>query len=291
MTRNALFLFFTGFLLLPLACSKAAPGTGETEGQGTAGNSVLLPEDGPELVSDPDRKLFMDDFWRWTFGAAGLPPELSEKAADSAAAGPDFIMDLLAILEGDPYLYMLVDKEHPLPESYRPSDLAEIGGSCGVTRKGLMVREAAARALEEMAAAALAEGVTLTAGSAYRSYEYQAGLYDRNVLEMGQEAADRESARPGHSQHQLGLVVDFIPIDDSFAETAAGRWVFRNAGRFGWSLSFPGGYEDVTGYRWESWHYRYVGRDLARFADSYFGGIQQYALRFIHAWGESAGAG
>jgi D-alanyl-D-alanine carboxypeptidase len=101
---------------------------------------------------------------------------------------------------------------------------------------------------------------------------------------MGQEEADRESARPGHSQHQTGLVVDFGSIDDSFAETRAGRWIAANASRFGWSVSFPQGYEAVTGYRWESWHYRYVGRDLTAFIDAYFGGIQQYALQFIYEW-------
>jgi D-alanyl-D-alanine carboxypeptidase len=57
-----------------------------------------------------------------------------------------------------------------------------------------------------------------------------------------------------------------------------------NAARFGWSLSFPEGYEDVNGYDWESWHYRYVGPELAAFIDAYFGGIQQYALQFIHEW-------
>jgi D-alanyl-D-alanine carboxypeptidase len=135
-----------------------------------------------------------------------------------------------------------------------------------------------------MAAAAAAEGVILTVSSAYRSYAYQEEVYARNVRELGQEAADRESARPGHSQHQTGLVADFGSIDDSFAKTAAGRWILANAGRFGWSLSFPQGYEEVTGYRWESWHYRYVGRELAYFIDAYFSGIQQYALQFIRAW-------
>jgi D-alanyl-D-alanine carboxypeptidase len=101
---------------------------------------------------------------------------------------------------------------------------------------------------------------------------------------MGQEAADRESARPGCSQHQTGLVVDFGSIDDSFAQTAAGRWMAANAARFGWSLSFPDGYEAVTGYRWESWHYRYVGKEIAAFIDNYFDGIQQYALRFMYEY-------
>jgi D-alanyl-D-alanine carboxypeptidase len=147
-----------------------------------------------------------------------------------------------------------------------------------------MLRRAAAEALEEMAVAAKADGVTLVASSSYRSYDYQVEVYGRVVREMGPEAADRESARPGHSQHQTGLVVDFGSIDDSFAETKAGRWIAANGSRFGWSISFPDGYEEVTGYRWESWHYRYVGRDLAAFIDTWFEGVQQYALQFIYEW-------
>jgi D-alanyl-D-alanine carboxypeptidase len=135
-----------------------------------------------------------------------------------------------------------------------------------------------------MAAAARAEGVVLLAASAYRSYEYQVEVYARNVASDGQAEADRVSARPGYSQHQTGLALDFGPIDNSFAETAAGRWIRDNAARFGWSLSFPNGYEAVTGYAWESWHYRYVGPELAAFIDAYFDGIQQYALQFIHEW-------
>jgi D-alanyl-D-alanine carboxypeptidase len=108
-------------------------------------------------------------------------------------------------------------------------------------------------------------------------------VYARVVAELGQEAADRESARPGRSQHQLGLVVDFGSIDDSFAATAPSRWLAANASRFGWSLSFPKGYEAVTGYRWESWHYRYVGQ-ATTLIDRRFGGIQQYCLEFLDAW-------
>jgi D-alanyl-D-alanine carboxypeptidase len=180
---------------------------------------------------------------------------------------------------------VLVDKQHALAQDYEPMDLVELkDGHFRTSRTGLMLREAAAAALDEMAAYAGPEGVTLVASSAFRSYGYQAQVYERNLRELGQEAADRESARPGHSQHQLGLVVDFGSIDDSFAQTAAGQWIAANASRFGWSLSYPQGYETVTGYRWESWHYRYVGRDLAAFIDNYFGGIQQYALRFIYEW-------
>jgi D-alanyl-D-alanine carboxypeptidase len=276
-------------LLLPLffmftLCSKSAKTPVTAGTPSAAGESPAAP-----VVQD-DREAFIEDFWRWTFGDAGLPPELSQKVVDSATEGPGFIMELLTVLEEDPYHYILVDKTHPLLDGYTPVDLVELKpGSYAVTRNGLMLRKAAAAALEEMAAAALAEGVTLTAGSAYRSYDYQVEVYNRNVREMGPEAADRESARPGHSQHQLGLVVDFSPIDDGFAQTPAGRWVLANASRFGWSISFPDGYEAATGYRWESWHYRYVGKDLALFIDEYFDGVQQYALQFIHGWIQNSG--
>ncbi|GHU71312.1 D-alanyl-D-alanine carboxypeptidase [Spirochaetia bacterium] len=218
--------------------------------------------------------------------AAGIPPELSQKLENAAAESPAFVLDLLACLEGDPYLRMLVDKQHTLPEGYEPDDLVELkgGGSFQIGRRGLMLRSVAADALEEMAAVAKADGITLIASSSYRSYDYQVEVYGRVVKEMGQEAADRESARPGHSQHQTGLVVDFGSIDDSFAETKAGRWIAAKGSSFGWSISFPEGYEEVTGYRWESWHYRYVGQDLAAFIDTWFEGIQQYALQFIYEW-------
>ena len=243
----------------------------------------------PKNVNDPDREAFVEDFWRWIFGEAGIPEYLARKVAAAALDSPSFIMELLIILQNDPYSYFLVDKAHPLPDGYEPGDLVPLSaGTYRLSRDGLTLRKDAADALREMAAAAAQEGITLTAGSAYRSQEYQAQVYEREVKAYGKEAADRESAQPGKSQHQLGLVVDFYPIDDEFAKTPASQWLINNAGRFGWSLSFPNGYEDVTGYRWESWHYRYVGKDLAVFIDNYFDGIQQYALQFINAWREQA---
>jgi D-alanyl-D-alanine carboxypeptidase len=301
--RGVVFFSILGFPAVFTGCSKTQAEIVPPQGEIPASEAESPEEELPDLADTiaryfrqietaggaaadlPDREAFIEDFWRWSLGEAGLPEETARKVAAAAAEGPAFIMDMLAAVQGDPFLHLLVDKSRPLSEDYVPEDLTELGGgSYGTTRRGLMLRKEAAAALEEMAAAARAEGITLTAGSAYRSYEYQAELYARNVRELGQEAADRESARPGCSQHQLGLVVDFSPIDDSFALTAAGRWVLGNAGRFGWSLSFPDGYEKATGYRWESWHYRYVGRELAWFIDTYFDGIQQYALQFIHAW-------
>jgi len=216
---------------------------------------------------------------------AELPPALSQKIQAAWALNSAFITNLSACLAQDRHLRELVDKRHPLPPDYVPSGLVTLkDGPYQVSRAGLTLRRDAAESLGEMAAAARRDGVTLIASSAYRSYRYQEEVYNRNVREMGKEAADRESARPGCSQHQTGLVVDFGSIDDSFAQTAAGRWMLANAARFGWSLSFPDGYEAVTGYRWESWHYRYVGKEIAAFIDNYFDGIQQYALRFMYEY-------
>ncbi|MDR0442308.1 MAG: M15 family metallopeptidase [Treponema sp.] len=216
---------------------------------------------------------------------AQLPADISQKINKDLSFNPAFILDLFTCLQGDPFLRILVDKEHSLAEDYEPEDLVELKDSSYRTgRQGLSLRSAAAVALDEMAEAAKAEGITLTASSTYRSYNTQTEIYERVVRAMGREAADRESARPGHSQHQLGLTVDFGSITDAFAKTREGIWIAANASRFGWSLSYPDGYEEVTGYRWESWHYRYVGRELAEFIDNYFDGIQQYALKFIQEW-------
>jgi D-alanyl-D-alanine carboxypeptidase len=269
-------------LIIPLllSCSKPKP----VEEPGLAG-AIALPG-GSMTLSDNET----DDLLPGILRRAEIPEEMSLGIAETAAGNPAFILELLMCLEDDPDLRRLVDKQHPLPAGYEPDDLVELGAAQSayrVSRAGLLLRKAAAGSLAEMAAAARAGGVMLTASSAYRSYSYQEQVYSRIVREMGQEAADRESARPGFSQHQTGFVIDFGAIDDSFAETAEGRWMAANASRFGWSLSFPDGYERLTGYRWESWHYRYVGPGLAAFIDSYFDGIQQYALRFIYEWERS----
>jgi D-alanyl-D-alanine carboxypeptidase len=135
-----------------------------------------------------------------------------------------------------------------------------------------------------MGEAARKDGVTLLASSTYRSYDYQVTVYNRAVKTMGQAEADRESARPGTSQHQLGTVVDFGSISDAFARTNAGRWIAAHGAAYGWSLSFPDGYENATGYQWESWHWRYLGTAACTFQNTWFTGIQQFTLEFLHAW-------
>ena len=205
----------------------------------------------------------------------------------------EFISDLKSVLDDDAQnpkddlpLLILVDKTHPLPDGYAPVRLIPLvkNDAFNVIRNDLSLRPEAYEALVAMGQAAKKDGVTLLASSTYRSYEYQKKVFERWVQIDGLAEAERESSRAGTSQHQLGLVIDFGSIDNTFANTRAGAWMKDHAESYGWSLSFPDGYEDVTGYRWESWHFRYIGKSACTFQKKYFGDIQQFMLEFIDAW-------
>ncbi|WP_276749593.1 M15 family metallopeptidase [Treponema succinifaciens] len=205
----------------------------------------------------------------------------------------EFIKDLYAILEeektfraDDKSLFFLIDKKHAASSSYVPKDLVSLKKNSlfDLNKDGMEIRKEAYSALNEMAQAALNEGIRLLVSSAYRSYSYQENLFNYWVSVDGLEEAERESSRPGTSQHQLGTAVDFGSISDDFDKTQMGQWIYKNAADYGWSLSFPKGYEDVTGYRWECWHFRYIGKNACRFQQKWFGGIQQFMLEFIDCW-------
>ena len=187
-------------------------------------------------------------------------------------------------MAADPFLLRLLDKRHSLPSDYEPADLVHLDGTgLPVSRAGHRLRKPAFDSLVVMDKAARSEGISLLVSSSYRSYAYQSEVFSRNVAEMGKKEAERVSAAPGTSQHQLGTAIDFGSITDAFAETAASKWLAKNAGRFGFSLSYPKGQEGLTGYVWESWHYRYIGKDAVALGDEYFGGIQQYLMLFLDA--------
>ncbi len=148
---------------------------------------------------------------------------------------------------------LIASKKYPLPKTYAMGE-----------------DKAARAAFEKMAAEAKLTGFNLIAFSTYRSFDYQTTLYDRYVARDGKEAADTYSARPGYSEHQTGLAFDIGEVNfeqhfasASFGETEAGRWVANNAHRFGFVMRYPAGKEQVTGYMHESWHFRYVGTDIA----------------------------
>jgi len=212
---------------------------------------------------------------------AALPRAVQDRILASPRA---FLHRLSQVLDQPQDLLALVDKSHLLGADYVPPDLVPLGGyRLAVSRNDLSLRRVIMTDVLAMVAAAKAHGVTLLFSSSYRSYEYQREVYAREVKMYGQEAADRESAHPGASQHQLGTAIDFGSITDEFAGTRAGRWLAAHAWEYGFTLSYPKGYEQVTGYRWESWHYRYITRPAARLQREFFGDVQQYLLEFLDA--------
>ncbi len=183
-----------------------------------------------------------------------------------------------------PYLnqvYILSNKYITLSD-YVPENLEKVSSSCS-TGTRYLVREARL-AFEEMCADAKKEGYTINAMSTYRSYEYQVGLYQRYVDQDGVEKADTYSARPGFSEHQTGLVAD---VDNrktaytSFDTTKEYTWMQNNAYKYGFILRYPKGKEDITGYTYESWHYRYVGKEIASYIQENHITFDEYYVRFI----------
>ena len=170
---------------------------------------------------------------------------------------------------------VLANKDTPLGESYLPSDLVEL--ECK-TNKAMKLRSDAATALFAMMLDMSASGIDdVFVTSAYRSYAYQDDLFDKYVAghmaegmseEEAVAAALEYSARPGTSEHQTGLCVDFMTstmtdLDESFEDTAAFKWLQENAYKYGFILRYPTDKTDVTGYKYEPWHYRFVGRTAA----------------------------
>jgi D-alanyl-D-alanine carboxypeptidase len=212
-----------------------------------------------------------------------LVASLPDGIRDSIDANPWYFLELLRQVIDSPTEYtVLVDKSHALPPDSAPADLVSLNEyDISVNRNDLSLSRRIMPDLLAMVEAARIDGSELVVSSAFRSFEYQATVYGRNVKQYGQEQADRESAQPGKSQHQLGTTIDFGSITDAFGDTAPGRWLLANAWRFGFSLSYPEGYEELTGYRPEVWHYRYISRPAAILERRYFQSVQQYMLIFL----------
>lgn len=142
---------------------------------------------------------------------------------------------------------LIANKTYALPQNYAP------GGLTATTLSAFRELQADARVL----------GLSLVANSGYRSYFDQRYIYNNYVATDGQANADTYSARAGHSEHQTGLAFDLNSITIDFADTEEGKWVFNNCYRYGFIIRYPKGKESITGYMYEPWHLRYVGKELA----------------------------
>ena len=147
---------------------------------------------------------------------------------------------------------MIANKTYPLPKSYAP------GGLTSATKN----------AANEMIAAAKKDGVDLYVASGFRSYDLQNRLWTNRKNKNGIAAADAGTARSGHSEHQTGLAFDMCGsgsgcISSTYHNSKGAKWMAANAYKYGLILRYPNGKQGITGYKYESWHFRYVGKDLA----------------------------
>jgi D-alanyl-D-alanine carboxypeptidase len=200
-------------------------------------------------------------------GTAPSPPATPESAGAFAPAPPT--PEPTCAPED---MLRLVTKEIALPAEYMPADLVTVqpldaSPSAAIPLK---LRREADESLHRMLEQARTGGLSIIVQSAFRGYQDQQQVYQEEVKTFGQAQADRESARAGHSEHQLGVAVDFsskrlnYDLNDSFAATAEGKWLAQNAAQYGFVLSYPDGKEAITGYMYEPWHYRYIGSGPAQ---------------------------
>ena len=165
---------------------------------------------------------------------------------------------------------LVVNKTYGVPSSYYP------GGLTSETRSNMNTMFADAKAV----------GLNIYLSSGFRSYNDQNYIYNNYVSYDGKATADTYSARPGHSEHQTGLAFDVNQIDDTFIGTPEAIWLSDNCYKYGFILRYPEGKTNETGYKYESWHFRYVGTDLAKklyndgnwiTLESYFGITSEYS--------------
>lgn len=167
---------------------------------------------------------------------------------------------------------VLVNRQFPLPDGFAPEDLVypDVPFLFEEKIEKRMLRKEAAEALEKLFAAAEADGVKLLGVSAYRSHQTQTGLFNLYVEKDGEEVAKTYSAVPGTSEHETGLAVDVTGGDGScaaescFADTEEAKWLAEHAANYGYIIRYPEGKEALTGYKYEPWHIRYVGVELAK---------------------------
>ncbi|WP_274365835.1 M15 family metallopeptidase [Paenibacillus thermotolerans] len=209
------------------------------------------------------------------------PEKAKEDGKDKEQKKPDVVPAMVGGMFSD---ILLVNKRFSLPSDYTPQELVvpDVPFSFdGYSPKKQLEKEAA-HALEILFAAAKDEGLKLNAVSGYRSYGTQKAIFDRNAKRKGAKEANRTSAYPGQSEHQTGLAMDVSTdsignaLEESFGETEEGMWLADNAMKYGFIIRYPKSKEEITGYKYEPWHLRYVGVEAATYLSEHELTLEEY---------------
>jgi len=185
---------------------------------------------------------------------------------------------------------MLVNKTWSLDSSYTPPQLTDI--STRYAAAGRQLASTAADAFVTWSDAGAAVGVTFYAASAYRDYASQESVYNSYLKTLGQAATDAASARPGYSEHQSGYAVDIAATNEDdtpeYKDTRAYQWTSTNSMDYGWILRYPDGKQQITGYEFESWHYRYLGVELAQAVAASHLTYDEFWCLYLKGWDDPA---
>ncbi len=214
---------------------------------------------------------------------SGLIQGLPEKTVDLIKASEDEknrFIKLYNSIRNDEELLLLVNKTHYLSKDYEPPDLVDVSGIFPANKNSVYLRRLILPDLQDMSEKAKMSNVRLFIVSGYRSYEVQKAVFNGWKAKYGEEEARRISALPGSSQHQLGTTIDFNSLEQSFEKTREGLWLFNNAYKYGFVLSYPKGEELLTGYEYEPWHYRYIGKNASFMVYHYFDNLLEVFLNW-----------
>lgn len=185
-------------------------------------------------------------------------------------------------------ILVLTNKYTKLDDSYIPNDLEKIDSKYFINKTSAnMLRHEAREEFEKLSEASIKNGTPVYGQSAFRSYDRQEELYNNAVEKNGQEVADFDTARPGHSEHQTGLTIDVSSNKKGnmldFENSLSHYWMLKNAHKYGFILRYPKGKEKIHGFVYESWHYRYIGvKAAADMHDNYSDlTFDEYYYKFI----------
>lgn len=248
-------------LLLSGCQASSSSQTGTPQSGQTEVDPALTPSPGPDNSADPGSDT----------GNEGAVDAIAQMKAEFALANTVQEVDGRAIVTNEESNMVVVNKQRYLPDGYEPPDLVEpnVKFSFDEPHEKRHMRKEAAEALEALFAGAEQEGITLNAVSGYRSYQRQQSLFNHYVETQGKEYASRVSAVPGTSEHQTGLAIDVSSpsvgnvLEEVFGDSEEGKWLAEHAHEYGFIIRYPKDGESITGYVYEPWHIRYVGKEAA----------------------------
>ena len=238
-----------------------------------------------------DRVRYIEEFFSYDFAKLSLYDrylKYSNESGEDEETTVIFVnldMDLEEITtakEIDKFSFdMLVNKHFKLNEKFEPENLVKINERYA-SEKNMKLNKEAYNAFIEMYNSAEKENLGLVINSAYRSYQDQVDINDLYLKYYGQNYVDKYVAKPGFSEHQTGLSFDIgSTTSNVFAKSKEYPWMLENSYKYGFIQRFPSEYENMTGFRFESWHFRYVGKKIAKEIHENKMSYEEYYARYV----------